>query len=103
MYSKVHFTKSYFEQDFPKLQKLIDRQECPLTVVLTLEEGLRVELREFQLTPTRLVLQLSSGCYSIPFQTIRSVQFVPLNRKHLVLSAARALKLRSLFSSDAAQ
>jgi hypothetical protein len=87
MCAQKNFTKTYFEQDFPKLQKMMDRLGQPLSVILTLEEGLRVELREFELTPSRLILQVSSGSYSIPFHTIRSIQFVPQSKKHLLLSA----------------
>jgi hypothetical protein len=87
-----HFSKSYFENEFPKLQKIVDRNGQPPCVILTLEEGQRVELRDFQLTPTRLVLKISSGDYSIPFHTIRGIQFVPQERKQLVLSAPRSTR-----------
>ena len=89
MTSDTHFTKNYFEQDFPKLQKLTDRKGMPLSVILTLDEGHRVELREFQLTRLGLLLQISSGQYSIPFNTIRSIQFIPQDKKWLVLSHHR--------------
>ena len=82
------FSRSYFEQEFPKLQQLVDRNGRPPCVILTLDEGHRVELRDFQLTSTCLVVQISSGYYSIPFQTIRSIQFVPRNLKQLALSAS---------------
>jgi hypothetical protein len=80
-----HFTKSYFEQDFPKLQKLMDRNGQPLSVILTLDEGHRIELREFQLTRLGLLVKISSGEYSIPFQTIRGIQFIPPAPQGLIL------------------
>jgi len=80
-----HFTQSYFEQDFPKLQKLMDRNGQPLSVILTLDEGHRIELREFQLTRLGLLVKISSGEYSIPFQTIQGIQFIPQDKKSLVL------------------
>jgi len=83
--SLKHFTKSYFEQDFPKLQKLMDRNGQPLSVILTLDEGHRIELREFQLTRLGLLVKISSGEYSIPFQTIRGIQFIPQDKKGLIL------------------
>ena len=85
MRSIKQFTKSYFEQDFPKLQKLMDRNGQPLSVILTLDEGHRIELREFQLTRLGLLVKISSGEYSIPFQTIRGIQFVPQDKKWLLL------------------
>ncbi|MCI0420685.1 MAG: hypothetical protein L0387_06710 [Acidobacteria bacterium] len=89
MSAAKHFTKSYFEHDFPKLQKLVDRNAQPLSVILTLDEGHRIELREFELTRLGLIVKISSGEYSIPFHTIRSIQFVPQNMKCLILSAQR--------------
>lgn len=89
MRSAKHFTKNYFEQDFPKLQKLMDRKGQPLSVILTLDEGHRIELRDFQLTRLGLLLKISSGEYSIPFQTIQSIQFIPQDKKWLVLSDHR--------------
>jgi hypothetical protein len=89
MRSANHFTKDYFEQDFPKLQKLMDRKGHPLSVILTVDEGHRIELREFQLTRLGLLLKISSGEYSIPFHTIQSIQFVPQDKKWLVLSNHR--------------
>ena len=80
-----HFTKSYFEQDFPKLQKLIDRNGQPVSVILTLDEGHRIELREFRLTRIGLLVKISSGEYSIPFHTIQGIQFIPQDKKWLVL------------------
>ena len=85
MRSMKHFTKSYFEQDFPKLQRLADRNGQPLSVILTLDEGHRIELREFELTRLGLLVKISSGEYSIPFQTIQGIQFVPQDKKSLVL------------------
>ena len=89
MHSAKHFTKNYFEQDFPKLQKLMDRKGQPLSVILTLEEGHRIELREFQLTRLGLLVKISSGEYSIPFDTIQGIQFIPQDKKWLVLSGHR--------------
>jgi hypothetical protein len=89
MSQQTKFSRSYFEQELPKLQQLVDRNGQPPCVILTLDEGHQVELRDFQLTPTRLVLQVSSGYYSVPFHTIRGIQFVPRNRKQLALSAAK--------------
>jgi hypothetical protein len=89
MAQQTKFSRSYFEQELPKLQQLVDRNGQPPCVILTLDEGHQVELRDFQLTPTRLVFQVSSGYYSVPFHTIRGIQFVPRNRKQLVLSAAK--------------
>jgi hypothetical protein len=83
--SVKHFTKSYFEQDFPKLQTLMDRNGQPLSVILTLDEGHRIELREFQLTRLGLLVKISSGEYSIPFQTIQGIQFIPQDKKSLIL------------------
>jgi hypothetical protein len=82
------FSKSYFEQEFPKLQGLVDRNGQSPCVILTLDEGHRMELKDFELTPTCLVVQISSGYYSIPFPTIRGIQFVPRNLKQLALSAS---------------
>ena len=90
MRSTKHFTKNYFEQDFPKLQKLMDREGQPLAVILTLDEGHRIELREFQLTRLGLRVKISSGEYSIPFDTIRGIQFIPQNKKALLLSEHRS-------------
>ena len=84
------FTKSYFEQDFPKLQKLTDRDGRPLAVILTLDQGHRLELREFQLTRLGLLVKNTSCEYSIPFHTIRSIQFIPQDKKGLLLSGDRA-------------
>jgi hypothetical protein len=89
MSSAKHFTKNYFEQDFPKLQKLMDGKGQPLSVILTLDEGHRIELREFQLNRLGLLLKISSGEYSIPFHTIQSIQFIPQDKKWLVLSGHR--------------
>lgn len=89
MHSGRQFSRNYFEQDFPKLQKLVDRHGQPPCVILTLDEGHRVELRDFHVTQTRLVLKMASGEYSIPFHTIRSIQFVPQERKQLLLSAPK--------------
>jgi len=89
MRSAKHFTRSYFEQDFPKLQKLMDRKGQPLSVILTLDEGHRIELREFQLTRLGLLVKISSGEYSIPFHTIQSIQFIPADKKYVVLSGHR--------------
>ena len=89
MRSAKHFTKNYFEQDFPKLQKLMDRKGHPLSVILTLDEGHRIELREFQLTRLGLLVKISSGEYSIPFDTIRGIQFIPQSKKALILSEHR--------------
>lgn len=83
--SAKHFTKNYFEQDFPKLQKLMDRNGQPLSVILTLGEGHRIELKEFQLTRLGLLVKISSGEYSIPFQTIQGIQFIPQDKKWLIL------------------
>jgi len=85
MRSINHFTRSYFEQDFPKLQKLMDRKGQPLSVILTLDEGHRIELREFQLTRLGLLVKISSGEYSIPFHTIQGIQFIPQDKKSLIL------------------
>jgi hypothetical protein len=93
MSSTKHFTKNYFEQDFPKLQKLMDRKGQPLSVILTLDEGHRIELREFQLTRVGLLVKISSGEYSIPFDTIRGIQFIPQNKKALILSEHDASSL----------
>lgn len=95
MYTKVHFTKNYFEQELPRLQKLVECYGRPLSVVLTLEEGLRVELRDFQLTPTHLLMQAGSDTYPIPFQTIQGIQFVPQKKKHLVLSTPKPVEAAS--------
>ena len=89
MHLRNQFSKSYFEQGFRKLQKLVDRNGQPPCIILTIDEGHRIELRDFQLTSTRLILKTSSGDYSIPFHTIRSVQFVPQERKQFALSSPR--------------
>ena len=91
MRSAKHFTKAYFEQDFPKLQKLMDQKGQPLAVILTLDEGHRIELREFQLTRLGLLVKISSGEYSIPFNTIQGIQFIPQDKKGLVLSGHRSV------------
>jgi hypothetical protein len=90
MRSAKHFTKVYFEQDFPKLQKLLDSKGQPLSVILTLDEGHRIELRDFQLTRLGLLVKISSGEYSIPFETIQSIQFTPQDKKGLILSRYRS-------------
>jgi hypothetical protein len=56
---------------------------------LTLDEGHRIELREFQLTRLGLLVKISSGEYSIPFHTIQSIQFIPQDKKGLILSGQR--------------
>jgi len=89
MNSAKRFTKNYFEQDFPKLQKLMDGKGQPLSVILTLDEGHRIELREFQLTRMGLLVKISSGEYSIPFDTIRGIQFIPQSKRALILSESR--------------
>jgi len=89
MRSAKHFTKAYFEQDFPKLQKLMDRKGQPLSVILTLDEGHRIELRGFRLTRLALLVKISSSEYSIPFNTIQGIQFVPQDKKWLILSGHR--------------
>jgi len=91
MRSAKHFTKAYFEQDFPKLQKLMDQKGQPLAVILTLDEGHRIELREFQLTRLGLLVKISSGEYSIPFNTIQGIQFIPQDKKGLVLAGHRSV------------
>ena len=63
----------------------MDRKGQPLSVILTLDEGHRIELREFQLTRLGLLVKISSGEYSIPFQTIQGIQFIPQDKKSLVL------------------
>lgn len=63
----------------------MDRNGQPLSVILTLDEGHRIELREFQLTRLGLLVKISSGEYSIPFQTIRGIQFIPQDKKGLIL------------------
>ena len=63
----------------------MDRNGQPLSVILTLDEGHRIELREFQLTRLGLLVKISSGEYSIPFQTIRGIQFIPQDKKWLIL------------------
>lgn len=93
MRSANYFTKTYFEQDFPKLQKLTDRRGQPLSVILTLDEGHRIELREFQLTRLGLLVKISSGEYSIPFDNIQGIQFIPQDKKWLVLSGHRSASL----------
>src|SRR5262247_4107061 len=85
MRSSKHFTRTYFEQDFPKFKNLMDRKEQPLSVILTVDGGHRIELREFRLTRTGLLVKVSSGEYSVPFQTIQSVQFIPQDKKSLIL------------------
>jgi len=85
VHSLKQFNKNYFEQDFPKLQKLMDRNGQPLSVILTLDEGHRIELREFELTRLGLLVKISSGEYSIPFQTIQGIQFIPQDKKWLIL------------------
>jgi hypothetical protein len=83
------FSKNYFEDEFPKLQKLVNRNGQQPCVILTVEDGQRLELRDFSLTSTRLVVENQFGQYSIPFHSIRSIQFVPQNHKRLALSATR--------------
>jgi hypothetical protein len=89
MHVNKQFSKNYFEGTFPKLRGLVDRYGKPPCVILTLDEGERVELKDFYLTSTRLVLKNSSGYYSIPFHTIRSIQFVPQERKPLALAVPK--------------
>ena len=101
MRTAKNFTKSYFEQDFPKLQKLMDRKGQPLSVILTLDEGHRIELREFQLTRSGLLLKISSGEYAIPFNTIQSIQFIPQDKKCLVLSGHRISAVTQRMRSSA--
>jgi hypothetical protein len=96
-----HFNKKYFEQDFPKLQKLMDRKGQPLSVILTLNEGHRIELREFQLTRLALLVKISSGEYSIPFHTIQGIQFIPQDKKWLILSENRVSAIAQPMQSSA--
>jgi hypothetical protein len=102
MRSDKGFSKAYFEHDFPKLQKLMDRKGQPLSVILTLEGGHRIELRDFELTRLGLLVKISSGEYSIPFHTIQSVQFIPQDKKFLLLSGTRTLDSTQLVRRSAA-
>jgi len=68
----------------------MDRNGQPLSVILTLDEGHRIELREFQLTRLGLLVKISSGEYSIPFQTIQGIQFIPQDKKWLILGTGSA-------------
>ena len=71
------FSRRYFEQSFPSLQKLTDLRGEPPSVLLTLDEGYRIELREYQLRPSGLQIEGPSGPYLIPFHNIQSIQIVP--------------------------
>jgi len=64
----------------------MDRKGQPLSVILTLDEGHRIELREFELTRLGLLVKISSGEYSIPFQAIQGIQFIPQDKKGLILA-----------------
>jgi hypothetical protein len=74
------FSRQYFEQDFPRLQSFTNRVGTPLSVLLTLDEGYRIELREYQICPTGLQIETPSGSFLVPFHNIISIQVVPKNR-----------------------
>src|SRR5258706_6376081 len=71
------FSRSYFEREFPHIQRLTDFCGKPSSVLLTLDEGFRIELREYQLCPSGLRIEASSGPYLIPFRNIQSIQVIP--------------------------
>jgi len=71
------FSRRYFEHDFPRLQSFTNLQGEPLTVLLTLDEGYRIELREYQLCATGLQIEAPSGPCLIPFHNIQSIQVLP--------------------------
>lgn len=74
------FSHRYFEQNFPSLQRLTDLRGEPPSVLLTLDEGYRIELREYQLCSSGLRIDGPSGPYLIPFHNIQGIQVVPKKR-----------------------
>jgi hypothetical protein len=81
------FSRRYFERDFPRLQRLADFRGEPPAVLLTLDEGFRIELREFQVSSTGLQIEAAYGPYLIPFHNIRSIQVIP---KKKILKKSRS-------------
>ena len=77
MRSSPVFSRRYFERDFPRLQSLASHQGQRLSVLLVLDEGYRIELREYQLCSLGLQIEAPSGPYLIPFHTIQSIQVTP--------------------------
>jgi hypothetical protein len=49
-----NFSRSYFEREFPHIQRLTDYCGETSSVLLTLDERFRIELREYQLCPSGL-------------------------------------------------
>ena len=74
------FSRRYFERDFPRLQKLTTQQGKHLSILLTVDEGYRVELRDYQLSPFGLQIESPSGPLVIPFRNIQSVQIIPKSK-----------------------
>ncbi|MFN8008189.1 MAG: hypothetical protein U0V70_14430 [Terriglobia bacterium] len=71
------FSKRYFERDFPRLKKLVTQQEKQMAILLTVDEGYRVEIRDYQLCPFGLQIESPAGPLLIPFRNIQSIQLVP--------------------------
>ena len=70
------FSRQFFEKQFPRFQKFMDCAGGARSVLLTVDEGYRIELREYQLCPSGLLIQSPSGDLLIPFHSIQSIQVV---------------------------
>ena len=88
--NKTSFSKRYFEIEIPRLLKLVDNNGRPPCIILTLDEGDRVELRDFEINQHGLTIQISSGQYFIPLSTIQGIQIIPQDKKHLLLAKRAA-------------
>ena len=84
--NKPSFSKKYFEVEIPRLLKLVDHNGRPPCIILTLEEGDRVELRDFQVDQNGLTIAISSEQYFIPLSTIQGIQIIPQDKRHLLLA-----------------
>jgi hypothetical protein len=77
MKRKPFFSKRFFERDYPKLLKLTDSEGNQPAVVVILCQGMRIPLKEFELTDEGLFVNISSEKYLITYSAIMSVQVMP--------------------------
>ena len=75
------FSRRYFERELPRLQRLKDSKGEPLSVLITVDEGYRIELREYHLCPAGLRIEAPTGPYLVPFHHIQSIQVIPKKKK----------------------
>ncbi len=87
MQKKPSFSRSFFENEYPKLLKLTDSQSKPPVIAITLPEGKCVELREFELTETGLLVKVSSDYYLVSYGSILGIQVIPQSNKRAAIAS----------------